>query len=157
MLYATGWNLGILEGICCVLIVGFSVDFTIHLADSYLESEEETQYEKVREAVSTTGISIISGSISTLLATFPMLFATITFFQKFGIFMFITMFLSTIFSLGFMAVLLMIFGPVGDQGKLSNFYGPFIVAAYEKLQEDHKTSKNKDESLSSIEMRSSGV
>lgn len=138
ILYIFGWNLGILEGICCVLIVGFSVDFTIHLADSYVESEETTRYDKVREALGTTGISIISGSISTLLATFPMLFATISFFSKFGIFMFVTMFLSTAFSLGFMAALLMTIGPLGNQGLLSNFYGPFIEKAYLSLHSRHE-------------------
>ena len=103
-----------------VIVVGFAIDFSLHLVDSYLESdgmlnsvfesskqresvagsdrnsratstEQEyagraerrnrvdfddgdaaVRYEKVREALSVTGVSIISGSLSTLLATFPM-------------------------------------------------------------------------------------
>ena len=48
----------------------------------------------MQDALSITGVSVVSGAISTLGASIPMLFATITFFTKFGIFMLLTIFLS---------------------------------------------------------------
>lgn len=135
--YLVGWGLGLIEGILCVLVVGFSVDYTVHLTDSYMESKCHTRYEKVhrrrsrshhyrylsvtftlpvhylyiiftlpvhylyitftlqvQDALSITGVSVVSGAISTLGASIPMLFATITFFTKFGIFMLLTIVLS---------------------------------------------------------------
>ena len=150
--FAFGWQLGLLESILCVIVVGFAIDFSLHLVDSYLASDgmlgsafasnDERQslavgirasaalsmgaggssgsggasnnstarkmggsnnrvdfddgdasmrYERVREALSVTGVSIVSGSLSTLLATFPMFFTQITFFSKFGTVMFMTM------------------------------------------------------------------
>jgi protein dispatched 1 len=95
--HAFGWDLGILESILCVIVVGFSVDFTIHLADGYVESDgdndesnkintdetaEAIRYRKVRGALAVTGVSIISGGVSTLLGTFSMMLATITFFSR---------------------------------------------------------------------------
>ena len=86
-MYTHRWGLGLLESINCVLVVGFAVDFTVHLADSYKESHRHTRFEKTQDALTVTGVSILSGSLSTLLATFPMFFAVITFFMKFGYFM----------------------------------------------------------------------
>jgi len=131
----SGWGLGILESICCVLVVGFSVDFTIHLVDTYAESFEHTRFAKTQEALATTGVSVVSGAVSTLLATLPMLFATIIFFFRFGIFMFLTMTLSLVYSMVYLAAMLMVFGPLGHRGDLSRFYGPFIVGAYSSLEE----------------------
>lgn len=139
-----GWGLGVLESILCVLVVGFSVDFTIHLTDTYAESFEPTRLEKVREALGTTGVSVVSGATSTLLASMPMLFATISFFSKFGAFMFLTMGLSLIFSLGFLASLLMIVGPLGTSGSLAHFYGPIIMSAYSSLEESKTKADAED-------------
>ena len=55
------------------------------------DGDASMRYERVREALSVTGVSIVSGSLSTLLATFPMFFTQITFFSKFGTVMFMTM------------------------------------------------------------------
>ena len=35
----SGWGLGPIESILCVLVVGFSVDYTVHLTDSYMGSK----------------------------------------------------------------------------------------------------------------------
>ena len=134
-IYAAGWGLNLFESILVVIIVGFSCDFTIHLADSYIESEKSKRYDKVQASLGVTGVSIVSGSISTLLATAPMMGAQINFFSRFGQIMFITMVLSTVFTLGPLSAMLMIFGPEGHQGMLSNFYGPLVTSAFHGLEE----------------------
>ena len=37
------WGLGVAESIAAVIVIGFSVDFTVHLAHMYVESESETR------------------------------------------------------------------------------------------------------------------
>ncbi|GMH67833.1 hypothetical protein TL16_g04782 [Triparma laevis f. inornata] len=124
-----GWGLGILEGILVVLVIGFSVDYTVHLSDSYKASDEVTRFGKVKFALHSTGTSILSGAISTIGAAAIMLTANIAFFVKFGAFIFLTIVLSTLFSLGFYCALLLLCGPLGSQGRLINLYGGWLTSA----------------------------
>jgi hypothetical protein len=60
------------------------------------------------------------------------------FFVRFGIVMFLTMTLSTLFSLLPFAAALMVIGPLGTDGMLSNIYGPILRKAHAKLEHEHK-------------------
>jgi hypothetical protein len=73
----------------------------VHLSDSYKACTKSTRYEKVQFALHSTGGSIVSGAISTVGAAGIMLTANIAFFKKFGAFIFLTIALSTVFSLAF--------------------------------------------------------
>ena len=46
-LNVVGWGLGLLESILIVIVVGFSVDYTVHLADSYMGSSSTNREGKV--------------------------------------------------------------------------------------------------------------
>merc|ERR1739845_60277 len=83
---AIGWTLGIIESICITIIVGLSVDFVLHLAHSYVETSEGTRYERVSMAILDVGISVFSAAITTLGAGLLLLFTTVLFFVKFGLF-----------------------------------------------------------------------
>ncbi|CAM9932592.1 unnamed protein product, partial [Sphacelaria rigidula] len=60
---ANGWELGILEAILFVMVVGFSVDYTLHLSDSYLESTKKTRGERTRDMLATMGPAVLSGYV----------------------------------------------------------------------------------------------
>ena len=81
-LTVSGWGLGVLESILIVIVIGFSVDYTVHLADSYMQSRAIDREGKVTDALTHTGMSVLSGAISTILASIPMLFTQIIFFYK---------------------------------------------------------------------------
>lgn len=108
---ANGWKLGILEAVLFVMVVGFSVDYTLHLSDSYLESNKKTRGERTRDMLTTMGPSVLSGAISTIGATFPLLFAYFIFFLKFGTVVFFIIAQSLVFSLVLFSTLLDIVGP----------------------------------------------
>ena len=110
-LTVSGWGLGVLESILIVIVIGFSVDYTVHLADSYMQSRAIDREGKVTDALTHTGMSVLSGAISTILASIPMLFTQIIFFFKFGVFILLTIVLSLIFSLFFFASVLAEIGP----------------------------------------------
>ena len=57
-------------------------------------------------AAAFVNITVLSGAISTILASIPMLFTQIIFFYKFGVFILLTIVLSLIFSLFFFASVL---------------------------------------------------
>ena len=150
-----GWGLGILEGILVVLVIGFSVDYTVHLSDSYKACKLPTRYEKVQFALESTGGSILSGAVSTVGAAAIMLTANIVFFVKFGAFIFLTIVLSTLFSLGFYSALLMMVGPLGMQGRLVNFYGGWLRGAREHMEKEQRAAKAEREAAAGGEMKNS--
>ncbi|KAJ8605174.1 hypothetical protein CTAYLR_000376 [Chrysophaeum taylorii] len=134
-IHVVGWGLGPLESILIVIVVGFSVDYTVHLADSFMNSRSLTRRAKVRDALVHTGSSVLSGAISTLTASIPMFGAKIIFFQKFGAFVFVTIALSLIYSLGFFCALLLHVGPLGKSGALSNYYGGIVESIHAHMIE----------------------
>ena len=140
-----GWGLGAIESILIVIVVGFSVDYTVHLADSYMASRSVTREGKVMDALVHTGSSVLSGAISTIGASIPMFGAQIIFFQKFGAFVFITIALSLTFSIGFFSALLLVIGPLGKAGNVSNWYAGMVVSMHKHIHELEEEQRLVDE------------
>merc|ERR1719453_140833 len=61
-----GWELGVSESIAVVIMIGLSVDYVVHLAADYQHSVKPTRHEKIKQAYSEMGVSILSGTITTL-------------------------------------------------------------------------------------------
>ena len=49
-----------------MVIIGFSVDYTVHLAADYMHSPHSSRSDKMRQAYTEMGVSILSGTITTL-------------------------------------------------------------------------------------------
>eukprot|EP01083_Nonionella_stella_P317659 1157751_1 len=114
------WEFGISEAISTVMIIGFSVDYVVHLANAYLEAHDaNTRAERLRFALLTMGISVVSGAITTFSAGFFLIFPVIVFFSKMGVLMMSTIAFSILFAMFFFTSLLAQFGPEYDTGKLS--------------------------------------
>mmetsp|Transcript_18887 Transcript_18887/g.21142 ORF Transcript_18887/g.21142 Transcript_18887/m.21142 type:complete len:303 (-) Transcript_18887:312-1220(-) len=80
-----GWTLGTIESIAIVILIGFSVDYAVHLANHYVESVFEDRYRRMQDALSGIGISIISGAITTVGSGIFLFLATVVFFTKFAV------------------------------------------------------------------------
>ncbi|CAH1792544.1 unnamed protein product [Owenia fusiformis] len=113
-----GWKLGVLVSMNLCLVVGLSVDYVVHLAEAYHLSKQKDRLGRLKDALESIAISILWGACTTLGAAVFMCFGQIHFFLQFGIFMFSTIGFSLIFSLGFFATFLGIFGPENDTGSL---------------------------------------
>ena len=61
-----GWDLDPYIATCVTILVGFSVDYVVHMAISYNESKTNSREEKVAEAVCLMGISVTAGALSTV-------------------------------------------------------------------------------------------
>lgn len=103
-----GYKLGVLESMALSILVGVSIDYTVHLALAYMEAkapedeEDDSRYtveNRMRDACRHAGISVFSGAFTTSLAGFVLLFATITFFTTFGLFILSTALLSIVSAL----------------------------------------------------------
>merc|ERR1712232_959809 len=72
--------------------------------------------------LSTMGITVLSGALTTLLAAVPLFFCQSIFFKRFGTFVFITIFLSILLALFLLPPLLLLIGPTGHFGDVKLFY-----------------------------------
>eukprot|EP01029_Cantina_marsupialis_P019903 TRINITY_DN4629_c0_g2_i7.p1 TRINITY_DN4629_c0_g2~~TRINITY_DN4629_c0_g2_i7.p1 ORF type:complete len:889 (+),score=242.99 TRINITY_DN4629_c0_g2_i7:376-2667(+) len=117
-----GWYLGLLESINFVIVPGFSINYVAFLCGGYLDSNYEKRTDRVRDMLTSIGSSCISGSLSTLGACFFLFFPVIVFFNKFGTFIFVTISLALIFSLGLFASLMTFIGPEGNQGDIMSWF-----------------------------------
>ncbi len=62
-----GWKLGMIESIIFVMVVGMSVDYTVHISEAYLASGERTRRKRAKRMLGIVGGSVLSGALSTLL------------------------------------------------------------------------------------------
>merc|ERR1712232_827555 len=116
MIPTCGWELGIVENIVLVMVPGLSVDFTAHLAEAYNQAKYEDREHRVVHALEHSGVSIVSGAVSTSLAGLCLMATQIIFFRKFGALILCTIFYAVLFSLFFFPSLMALCGPVGNQG-----------------------------------------
>lgn len=83
-LYA-GWSLGVAESIAGVIVIGFSVDYTVHLGHIYKEAVmyvQDTKEQKTQHALVVMGTTVIGGGLTTLSAGLILYCCTLTFFTK---------------------------------------------------------------------------
>merc|ERR1712232_932003 len=111
-----GWELGIVENIVLVMVPGLAVDFTAHLAEAYNQAKYDDREHRVVHALEHSGVSIVSGAVSTSLAGLCLMATQIIFFRKFGALILCTIFYAVLFSLFFFPSLMALCGPVGNQG-----------------------------------------
>jgi predicted RND superfamily exporter protein len=107
------WQLGSAECVSIVVCVGFAVDYVVHLASHYVHSEFDDRENRMRDSLREMGISILSGAITTILATITLFICVLMLFSKFAIFVIMTTLFSVVYSLGFFSALCLAIGPTG--------------------------------------------
>jgi len=108
-----GWTLGTVEAILISILAGFSVDYVVHLAHAYAHSNGSTQ-QRVRAAFTEMGTPVLSGMLTSVLASLPLFACQIVFFSKFGTILCFTILCSWVFAnFGFMAAVATV-GPACD-------------------------------------------
>mmetsp|Transcript_2148 Transcript_2148/g.3213 ORF Transcript_2148/g.3213 Transcript_2148/m.3213 type:complete len:191 (+) Transcript_2148:2269-2841(+) len=118
IMHLNGQELGTAESVSMVILIGFSVDYTVHLATDYTHSAKETRFEKMRQALREMGISIFSGFVTTFGCGFFLFFGNLTFFSKFGLLITSTVLFSFLSASLLFASLCHILGPEKDKGYL---------------------------------------
>jgi predicted RND superfamily exporter protein len=119
-MYLYGWELGIIEAICATLAVGFAVDYTLHLAITYVERGPEkdglyelgsTREDRVRHSFFELGPAVASGYITTVGAAVFLWMCDSIFFNVFGTFLVTVVTWSVLFAMFFFMPLLSLLGP----------------------------------------------
>jgi len=126
LLVVFGWNLGAMEAIASIMVVGLSVDYSVHLSHAYVECKSKTRWKRITFAINAVGLSILSGGITTMLAACVLSVAVIVFLQRFGILILCIIFFSSFYSFGFLMSLLSIFGPENNIGNIGVIIQPIL-------------------------------
>ena len=107
MTFSAGWVL-----LAAIIIVGFSVDYCVHLANAFQEADAPTPEIKMQLALTTMGISVVAGAATTISSGVFLACCILTFFVKFAFLVCWTILCSFFWALLFFPALVMTFGPV---------------------------------------------
>ena len=117
-----GWQLGVSESIAMVIIIGFSVDYVVHLAAHYDHCPATNRYDKATDSISAMGVSIFSGAVTTLGSGVFLFGGTIIFFKKFALIITMTVVFSSCYALVYFLAFLHVIGPEGKQGDIPTMW-----------------------------------
>lgn len=117
-----GWELGTAESIAVVIMIGFSVDYVVHLGNAYVECSNvyKLRNQRITYSLFTMGISVLSGAITTFTSAFWLIFPVFLFYYKFSILVMTTSVISLLFATLFFMSLLAICGPNTKSGYIFN-------------------------------------
>eukprot|EP01083_Nonionella_stella_P232956 821273_1 len=144
IMYLLGYEFSLTESIATIVIIGFSVDYVVHLANAYLESAAQTRQQRLSFSLLTIGISVVSGAITTFFAGFFLVFAEFVFFKKMGAILMTTVLTSIIWAMGFFTSLCAAIGPQNEQGDLKKYFR-FCCRGCKKENEEEKAFNPQDE------------
>jgi len=116
------WDLGIGEAIAGVIVIGYSVDYVVHLAHSYCEAKKhgfETRDERCVFAIQNMGSTVFMGAVTTAGAGSIMFLCFLYFFVKMATLICVTILFSFLFSLGFFMSVVWLIGPEGTFGDIT--------------------------------------
>jgi hypothetical protein len=120
---AMGWQLGIMESMDIAILIGISCDFVVHFSHSYCVCPRDGQQERITHGLYTMGISVMAAAVTTFLASAVLSLCTLTFFDKFGSFLCVTMLASLLLSTVFYQALLASFGPAKPERLSLGLFG----------------------------------
>ncbi len=137
-----GWDLGIAETIAGIIVIGFSVDYVVHMGHMYIEASEKsgamTREKRFYYAASKMGSTVMAGAITTAGSGAFMFVCQMRFFYKMAILITMTIGYSFVFSFGFFMAFLVIAGPEYDESNLGVPCGLSLVKEAAHIMNDRK-------------------
>jgi predicted RND superfamily exporter protein len=115
-----GWEIGVSESLNTVIIIGFSVDYVIHLSADYMHSSQQIRSGKMKQAFKEMGVSILSGAITTFGSGVFLFGGKIILFNKFAILICGTIIISFLTAMLLFASMMHIMGPQEGFGDIKN-------------------------------------
>jgi len=122
---AMGWDLGIAEAVAGVIVIGYSVDYVVHLAHIYCEATHHgisTRVDRATFAIENIGSTVFAGALTTAGSGAVMFFCFLTFFFKMALLICVTISYSFLFSLFFFMGLAFCAGPAESCGDITALF-----------------------------------
>mmetsp|Transcript_6051 Transcript_6051/g.11498 ORF Transcript_6051/g.11498 Transcript_6051/m.11498 type:complete len:998 (+) Transcript_6051:160-3153(+) len=121
---ALDYDLGVAESIAGIIVIGFSVDYVVHLAHMYMEGLEEgkkTSIERFKYSCTHMGSTVVAGAITTGGSGSFMFACQLVFFFKMALLIVLTICFSLAYALLFFMPMLLLAGPDTTMGNISGF------------------------------------
>ena len=121
-----GYDLGVAESIAGIIVIGFSVDYVVHMAHMYMEGGEKgalTSKDRTIYACEHMGSTVVAGAVTTGGSGAFMFACQLMFFYKMALLICMTILFSFLFTFFFFTPLLALAGPdttLGDLAFLKN-------------------------------------
>lgn len=115
------WDLGTAEAIAGIIVIGFSVDYVIHLGHMYVVAAHQGTRDRVGRftfSAKKMAGTVFAGAMTTFGAGLPLFACQLTFFNKMGTLMSGTIAFSICYAMGFFMSALLLIGPIGEVGDL---------------------------------------
>ena len=151
-----GWDLGIAETIAGIIVIGFSVDYVVHMGHMYIEAAEKsgamTREDRFYYAASKMGSTVMAGAVTTAGSGAFMFLCQMRFFYKMAVLITLTIGFSFVFSFGFFMAYMIMIGPEYDSGNLGFLCGQSLVqeALHAVAERKKAVARWKAERLQSI-------
>ena len=113
-----GWEIGISESIAMVILIGFSVDYVVHLSADYMHSAHQSRSAKMKQAYKEMGVSILSGFITTFGSGIFLFGGKIITFNKFAVMITATISMSFLVAMLLFGAMMHLFGPENGFGDI---------------------------------------
>jgi len=106
-----GQQFGSDESIAVVMLIGFAVDYVLHLGTDYMHSSQATRFERMRQSYREMGISISSGCATTFLCGSVLFLGNLLFFKKFAMIITLTASMAYVLSMVAFGAIMHTVGP----------------------------------------------
>jgi len=136
---AAGWKMGTIEALALVMLIGFSIDYVVHVANAYLESNGDSRMERMSFALLTMGVSVLAGAITTMLSGIMLVFPVWLLFYKMGVIIVTVVIYALLWALVFFTSIMLLIGPEGKQGDLDQY---LVYCPCEKCKDEDKAEAN---------------
>jgi predicted RND superfamily exporter protein len=93
------------------MLIGFAVDYVLHLGTDYMHSNNKTRFEKMRQSYREMGVSITSGCATTFLCGGVLFFGNLIFFHKFAMIICLTALMAYLLAMVTFGAIMHKFGP----------------------------------------------
>merc|ERR1711916_100842 len=107
-----GRKFGLIEAVSVTVMIGISVDYVLHLGVAHTESKSDTRKGRIRFCLTSLGMSVFSGAVTTFLAILPMFSAELLLLVRFAEIFIFAIVMSFYFSHFLFVPLLSVMGPI---------------------------------------------
>ena len=146
-----GWDLGIAESIAGIIVIGFSVDYVVHLAHMYMDGfhvgGHSDRDSRVHYALEKMGGTVFAGAVTTAGSGAVMWICQLTFFTKMAVLITMTISFSLLYSTLFFIPLCAQLGPNGTFGDIVKYrHGKGSEVSPQSALKNDKNSGDEDAS-----------
>ncbi|KAK2191781.1 hypothetical protein NP493_46g09040 [Ridgeia piscesae] len=120
-----GLNIGVFESLNLMLIVGLSVNYAVMMTVGYRRSLAPDRLRRTHDALRKVGVSVVFGGLTSIVASFFLIFARLNVVAEFGVFTVTTIFCSTTYTLVLFSTLLGFVGPQDKTGDVAAMWRCF--------------------------------